>query len=162
MKLIKSAFVLAAALPLFGGAAFAQDIVQVTTEVLQEVEVVAKSGKKEKKTVPATKIVPGTEVIYVITYKNAGDKPADKFVVNNAVPKELAYKGGSASGKGARFEVSVDGGQKYGALPSLRVAGADGKPRPAQAADVTHLRWTLAQAVAPGAQGSVSYRAVLK
>lgn len=162
MKTLKLQLAALAALVMATGTAVAQDIIQVTTEVFQEVEVTGANGKKEKKTQPATKIVPGTEVIYVITYRNAGDKAAEKVVVNNAVPKELTYKGGSASGRGARFEVSVDGGSKFGALPSLRVTGADGKPRPAQAADVTHLRWSVAKPVAPGASGSVSYRAVLR
>jgi uncharacterized repeat protein (TIGR01451 family) len=149
-------------LPLMAGAAYAQNALTLSTEAFQEVEVAGKDGKMEKKTVPVAKVTPGTEVTYVITYKNVGDKPADKVVVNNPVPKELAYRSGSADGKGARSEVSVDGGRHYGALPGLKVEGADGKPRPAEAADVTHLRWLLAQPVAPGAQGVVSYRATLK
>lgn len=153
-----AALAFATALPL---AAPAQEALKLTSQVFQEIEVVEK-GKKQKKTVPATKIVPGSEVTYVITYRNEGAQPAEKVVITNPVPPELAYKGGSASTKGARFEVSVDGGATYGALPSLRVTGADGQPRPAQPGDVTHLRWVLAGAVPPGRQGSVSYKAVLK
>lgn len=142
--------------------ALAQDTLELTAQVLQEVESRGKDGKVRKQRVPAAKVVPGTEVTYVITYRNKGAQPAEKVVINNPVPAELAYKGSSASGQGTKFEVSVDGGASYGVLPSLRVTGADGKPRPAQAADVTHLRWTLARAVPPGAEGTVSYRAVLK
>ena len=142
--------------------AMAQDTLLLTMKSMQEIEVTGKNGKKQKQLVPAAKVVPGSEVIYVITYKNAGDKPADKAVISNAVPKELIYKGGSASGKNAKFEVSVDGGASYGALPSLKVVGADGKTRPAQPADVTHLRWSLVGAVAPGKEGTVSYKADLK
>lgn len=142
--------------------ALAQDTLELTAQVLQEVESRGKDGKVRKQRVPAAKVVPGTEVIYVITYRNKGAQPAEKVVINNPVPAELAYKGSSASGQNAKFEVSVDGGASYGVLPSLRVTGADGKPRPAQPADVTHLRWTLARTVAPGAEGTVSYRAVLK
>jgi uncharacterized repeat protein (TIGR01451 family) len=128
--------------------------------VEQEVETRGKDGKVRKQMVPAAKVVPGTEVTYVITYRNKGTQPAEKVVINNPVPPELTYQG--SSGEGARFEVSVDGGVAYGVLPSLRVTGADGKPRPAQPADVTHLRWTLARAVPPGAEGTVRYRALLK
>lgn len=156
------AAILAALVLTFAGAAAAQDTLQLTSAVFQEIEVTGANGKKEKKTVPAAKVVPGTEVIYVITYRNVGSQTAEKVVISNPLPKELLYKGGSASGKGTKFEVSADGGNAYGALPSLKVTGADGKKRPAQPADVTHLRWTLAKAVAPGAQGTVSYRAVLK
>lgn len=162
MSTIRSSLAALAALSLFAGVAFAQDTLQLTNAVFQEVVVAGKDGKKEKKTVPATKVVPGMEVIYVITYRNASSQIAEKVVISNPLPKELAYRGGSASGKGTRFEVSVDGGSAFGPLPSLRVAGPDGKKRPATPDDVTHLRWTLAKPVAPGAQGTVSYRAALK
>lgn len=142
--------------------AVAQNTLELTTQVLQEIETRGKDGKSRKQMVPATKVVPGTEVTYVITYRNNGAQPAEKVVINNPVPRELSYRGNSAAGKNAKFEVSVDGGATYGVLPSLRVTGADGKPRPAQPADVTHLRWTLARAVPPGAEGTVRYRAVLK
>ncbi len=144
------------------GLSLAQEPLQISNQVFQEIEVTGKNGKKEKKTVPAAKVVPGNEVIYVITYKNTGAQPAAKVVLTNPVPRELSYQGGSASGTNAKFEVSVDGGGNYGALPSLKVPDADGKPRPAQPADVTHLRWTLASAVPAGKEGAVSYKAVLK
>jgi uncharacterized repeat protein (TIGR01451 family) len=162
MSTIRSSLAALAALSLFAGAALAQDSLQLTNAVFQEIVVAGKDGKKEKKTVPATKIVPGTEVIYVITYRNVGSQTAEKVVISNPLPKELAYRGGSASGKGTKFEVSVDGGNAFGTLPGLRVAGPEGKKRPAKPDDVTHLRWTLAKPVAPGAQGTVSYRATLK
>ncbi len=119
-------------------------------------------GKAHKQRVPAAKVAPGSEVVYVIHYLNQGDRPAQKVVVSNPVPAEFSYEAGSETGKNARFEVSVDGGTTYGPLSRLKVAGAGGKSRPAQPADVTHLRWTLATPVEPGKQGSVSYRAVLK
>jgi hypothetical protein len=58
--------------------------------------------------------------------------------------------------------VSVDAGKSWGALASLKVKGADGKPRAAQGSDVTHVRWKLRDPVRAGEQGSVSYRAVLE
>lgn len=152
---------LTAALSL-AGAASAVDTLQLTNEVFQEIEVTGKDGKKEKKIVPAAKIVPGTEVVYVITYKNIGEQPADQVVVTNPVPKELEYKPNSAFGSGAPADVSVDGGKQYGKLAALKVPGADGKPRPAQGADVTHVRWKLNFSVKPGDEGKVTFRAKLK
>ena len=153
---------LAAAL-LWTGAATAADTLQLTSEVFQEKEIAGKDGKKGKEMVPASTVVPGTEVIYVITYKNVGAEPAAKVVITNPVPKELEFKTGSAKGASSvKPEVSVDGGASYGALNKLKVAGKDGKPRPAQGADVTHVRWTLGFAVKPGAEGKVTYRARLR
>ena len=147
---------------LLAAPAMAQSTLELTTQVMQEVETRGQDGKPRKQMVPAAKVVPGTELTYVITYRNKGAQPAEKVVINNPVPPELSYRGNSAAGQGTQFRVSVDGGKSFGVLPSLRVTGADGKPRPAQPADVTHLRWTLARSVAPGAEGTVRYRAVIK
>lgn len=135
---------------------------QLTTEAFHEVVVTGKDGKQTRKREPLTRALPGQEVIYDITYRNTGDKPADSVVVNNPVPPALVFQPGSAQGAGARAEVSVDGGRQYGGLESLRVTGTDGKPRPAVAGDVTHVRWILSAPVKPGAQGKVTYRAMLK
>jgi uncharacterized repeat protein (TIGR01451 family) len=148
--------ILAIAVP---GLSLAQGSLQLSMQSMQEV---TDSAKGTKKRVPAVKVAPGGEVTYVITYRNVGDKPAEKAVITNPVPKELSYQGGSASGARSNFEVSVDGGHTFGPLPSLKIAGPGGKLRPATSADVTHLRWTLAKAVPPGKEGTVSYKAVLK
>lgn len=67
--------------------------------------------------------------------------------------------------KEVEVDYSVDGGKTYGALDKLAIStqGSDGKdaPRPATAADVTHLRWTLKNSMAPGASGFVRFRAVM-
>jgi hypothetical protein len=39
---------------------------------------------------------------------------------------------------------------------------ADGIARPAQAADVTHVRWTLGDPVPSGGAGELSFRGVVK
>lgn len=151
---------LAASTLLWLGAAHAAAGVQLTNQVFQEVEVIGADGKPERKTVPATTIVPGTEVSYVIAYRNTGDKPADNVAITNPVPAELEYV--AVLGPAPVNEVSVDGGRQYGLLTSLSVTGADGKPRPAEAADVTHVRWMLNAALPPGAGGKVSFMARLK
>ncbi|MBF8291775.1 MAG: hypothetical protein HW392_602 [Steroidobacteraceae bacterium] len=142
------------------GAAHAAGGLQLRNEVFQEIEVIGADGKPEHKTVPAATIVPGSEVFYVISYRNMGDKPADSVAITNPVPAELEYV--SVLGPGPANQISVDGGKQYGALSSLSVTGADGKSRPAEAADVTHVRWMLNAALAPGDGGSVSFKARLK
>ena len=133
---------------------------KLTNRVFQEIEVKRTDGQTERKTVPAAMVVPGNEVFYVITYENTADKPADNVVVTNPVPAELEYV--SVLGPAPANQVSVDGGRHYGALASLTVTGADGEPRPAVAADVTHVRWTLNGALKPGNSGSLSFKARLK
>lgn len=149
-------------LPAFTAAAVAADGLALKTEAFQDVMVTGKDGKPEKHRQIVTSAVPGTEIIYIITYRNTGAKPAEKVVVNNKVPAGLAFMPGSAQGAGARAEVSVDGGRVYGALETLTVTGADGLQVAAQGPDVTHVRWTVAAPVPPGRDGNVTYRAVLK
>ena len=151
---------LAASALLAFGAAHAAGGLQLSNQVFQEIEVIGADGKPERKTVPAATVVPGTEVFYVITYRNSGDKPADNIAITNPVPAELEYV--SVLGPAPANQVSVDGGKQYGALASLSVTGADGKSRPAEAADVTHVRWMLNTALPPGDGGAVSFKARLK
>jgi uncharacterized repeat protein (TIGR01451 family) len=142
--------------------AAAEGTLELRNEVFQEIDVKNADGTTRRERVPAAKVVPGTEVIYVITYKNAGAQPATDVVITNPIPAELAYQPEPGPGPSAVPDVSVDQGSKFGALASLSVKDADGKPRPAQGSDVTHVRWQLREPVAPGGQGSVSYRAVLE
>ena len=160
MKTNPLGLALAASAFLWFGAAHAAGGLQLSNQVFQEVEVIGADGKPERKTVPAATVVPGTEVFYVITYRNTGDQPADKVAITNPVPAELEYV--AVLGPAPANQVSVDGGRQYGALASLSVTGADGKPRPAQAADVTHVRWVLGTTLPPGDGGKVSFKARLK
>lgn len=119
-------------------------------------------GETKKRLVPITKIVPGDEVVYTITYQNKGKEPADNVVVNDPIPKEVAYRDGSAFGTGTTIEFSVDEGKTYGKPEALKVKGADGKPRAATGSDYTHIRWTVLGKVAPGQTGFVRFRAVIR
>lgn len=141
---------------------FAMAALELTTEAFHEVEVVKKDGKKDVKREPLKKAVPGQEVIYVITYRNNGNKPAEKVVINNPVPPELVFRAGSAQGAGTSSDVSVDGGKSFGVLSALKLAGVDGKQRAAEAKDVTHVRWTVLAPVRASAEGKVTFRAMLK
>lgn len=141
--------------------AFAMAEVQLSSAAFHEKEVVA-NGKKSVKREPLANAVPGQEIIYVITYRNTGTEPVQNVVVNNPVPKELAYVANSALGNNTRFEASVDGGKTFGVFSQLTVKAADGKVRAVNGADVTHLRWTLTAPLKAGGEGDVSYRAVLR
>ena len=157
-RLLVAACLLLAVAP----AVAAQDTLELRNAVFQDVEVKADDGTTHKERVPAAKVVPGTEVIYVITYHNVGKQPASDVVITNPIPTELAYRPEPEPGPSTAPEVSVDAGKSWGALAKLVVTGDDGKPRPAQGGDVTHVRWKLRAPVKAGEQGSVSYRAVLE
>lgn len=141
-----------------GALAQAASPVKLTNSVYQEVSARTADGKVARKLVRASKVVPGGEVIYEIAYSNAGTQRADGVTINNPVPNGLELVG---EGETPATSVSVDGGVTYGKLAELFVLGADGEPRPARMADVTNLRWVVAQ-LAPGAKGKVTFRAKVK
>ncbi len=108
-------------------------------------------------------VVPGDRVVFTLNYINKGIVAASGFRATNPMPGPVQFI--SAAEDWA--EVSVDGGTVWGKLSALKVKAksADGAGeviRPAAAEDVTHVRWVFNTAINPGAQGSVSYRGVIK
>ena len=125
-------------------------------DVKVETTVVEKGVEKTVLATPKV-VVPGNRLLFSTSYRNESAAPVQNFVVTNPVPEGIAV----AAPDAASLTVSVDGGKTWGKLAALAVKDAKGVARPAQAADVTHVRWTLAT-IAPGAAGAVAYHAVVK
>ena len=102
-------------------------------------------------------VVPGDKLLFSTRYANKGSQQVDNFVVTNPVPQAVRVADDSAG----VLQVSVDGGKAYGLLAALTVKDAAGTVRPAQAQDITHIRWTV-PAIAPGGSGSVEYHAIVR
>lgn len=141
--------------------AFAAEKIVFKSEVFEEVTV-KENGKEVTKLIPADKIIPGEEVVYVLSFSNEGDANANGIVINNPIPANTWYRQGSAFGSGTKIQLSINGGQSYGALSELTVKLANGVERPATYKDVTHVRWALNYALQPGETGTVSYRAIVQ
>lgn len=120
-------------------------------------KIVVENGVKKVVLVPAKRTVPGNHLLIVNAYHNNSAARIDNFVITNPLPKGVAFAA-DATDTG---QVSVDGGKTWGALATLTVSLANGLKRAAQASDVTHIRWTV-PAIAPGAEGSVGYHAVVR
>lgn len=140
----------------------ADGAIKVKSVAKVEVTVVGKDGKKEIKRVSPDKAVPGTVVIFTDTFENVGGKTASGIVINNPIPNDMEYKGGSAFGKDCAIVFSADGGKTFGAAENLKVKGADGKQRNALPSEYTHIRWTYKGQLAAGKSGEVGFRAVIK
>ena len=125
-------------------------------DVKVETTVVEKGVEKTVLATPKV-VVPGNRLVFSTSYRNESASPVQNFVVTNPVPEGIAV----AAPDAANLVVSVDGGKSWGKLAALAVKDAKGVARPAQAADVSHVRWTLAT-IAPGAAGAVAYHAVVK
>lgn len=132
--------------------------VEISNAVFKELQVRQPDGVVRRTLTPAATVVPGEEVVYVLTIRNTGASPAEQLVITNPLPADIVFV--SAEGSAAPM-VSV-GGERFGALSELSVATADGRTRPAQPGDVTHLRWDLSVPLAPMSERQVSYRGQLK
>lgn len=139
-----------------------QGAVELRTVAEKEKEVLNAQGQVERRLVPAGTVVPGEEVIYTIYFTNVSGNNADNVVIVDPVPENMVYKDGTAFGPGTEITFSVDGGNLYDGPENLTVTASDGRTRPALASDYTHLRWVFGPSLAPGQQGYVRFRAVLK
>lgn len=160
-QLTKTKHIMAALLFLGSFVAWSNGNVDIKNEAFKESEVVAKNGSKTKALVPVTKVVPGEEVLYVITYQNKGTEVATDVVITNPIPKHMTYKAQESEKSDIKAELSVDGGKKWGDLANLKITDKLRKVRPAPPSDVTHVRWTVAGAVKPNEEGKVRLKAVL-
>lgn len=132
----------------------------VRTVVQKEEVTIDDDGNRRTRLVDATKVVPGDEVVYTVSFSNVSDEPAENVVITNPLPAELSYVDGSAFGPGADVQFSVDGGVTFAAPRDLEVS-EDGVARAATADDFTHIRWVMGEQIAPGAQGIAQFRARL-
>jgi uncharacterized repeat protein (TIGR01451 family) len=107
---------------------------------------VTENGVSKVQLVEPKVVIPGDHLLFTTRYHNDGAEAVTNFVVTNPLPSAVALASDGAQGT----EVSVDGGKTWGQLGSLTVAGTEGAPRAATAADVTHVRWTI-PSIAPGA-----------
>ncbi|MBD3733724.1 MAG: hypothetical protein IE934_13530 [Sphingopyxis sp.] len=116
------------------------------------------SGKQRVLLEEPKVVVPGDRLVFVLNYRNAGGEPADKFVITNPMPSAVRFAGAAD----ASPIVSVDGGKAWGALDTLSVVQPDGTRRPAQPADVTHIRWAFQKPIPAGGTGKLMFRGVVK
>ncbi len=136
--------------------------IQLTSKAQIEKEVFDTEGRKEVKRMPATKVVPGSEVIFTTAYENVSKETAEKAVITNPVPEHMIYSENSARGAGTRITFSIDNGQSFNVPPKLFVVDAAGRKFPARSEDYTHIRWQIRKPLPSGAKGEVSFRAILK
>jgi len=153
MKILLALFAL-----LMPAAAMAADGVTLVSQVFVEHAQTAPDGKTVTTRDKPDVVVPGDNLVFVLSYRNDGAQPATDLVLTNPVPDSVSF----SSTDDANAVVSVDGGKTWGALRSLTVVVADGVSRPAEAADVTHIRWSLTRPVPSGGAGELSFRGVVK
>ena len=136
--------------------------VTLTSKSLKEIVVVDKSGKKVKKLVDTKKVLPGDIVVYQNSVDNGKDEPVKNMVLNNPIPKEVAYMANSAKCETpCTILYSVDNGKVFDVPEKLKVKTANGE-HIARADEYTNVRWILKQPLAAHKKVMVSYKAKLR
>ena len=146
------------ALMLLPGVALAQSQVALTSNVLVERSVTGPDGAARTSLEAPGIVTPGDRLVFVLAYRNNAASPATDFVVTNPIPDSVSYSSSESTGS----VLSVDGGRTWGELSALSVRNADGTSRPATPADVTHVRWRIAQAIPAGGSGELRFRGIVK
>jgi uncharacterized repeat protein (TIGR01451 family) len=155
-RAIKALF--AGALAIIGVSAHAATPLQLSSDVFVEKQVVRADGSRTVVLEKPKLVLPGDNLVFVVRYRNTGTATASNFVVTNPLPAAVAFNGTS---DGLEV-VSIDGGNKWGVLSTLRVKQADGVIRAADRRDVTHIKWNLNQPLTAGAERKLIFRGIVK
>ncbi len=142
------------------GPVFAAGGVQLINAVFKDEIVKTVDGKTEHHIVPAKRFAPGESVIYRLTLRNQTAQAIESPTISAAVPPQLEYIATSPTSPVP--QVSVDAGHSFGVLQNLTVKQDTGGTRPARAADVTHMRWTLPAPLKAASEAQISYSARVK
>lgn len=149
---------------LLGSALIGNTALALTATQMVEREVVVRhaDGSETLKLESADMVTPGEKIVYSLRYQNDKTEAAQNIVLVMPVPTEIKYQEGSAEISGVRTAYSTDGGKSYMQRDALTVRLNDGATRTASAEDITHIRWHIGHAIAPGAQGVLSFKGQLK
>ena len=117
--------------------------------------------KKNIKWVKATKVIPGSVLLYHNSLKNEDKTTATNLVIVNAIPTHMQYiKGSAKCKKKCRVNYSVDGGKTFHSSKKLFV-GKGRKRHRAKASEYTTIKWVV-NSLKGGKKTFVQYKARLE
>lgn len=138
-------------------AASAQPGVRLDTQMFVERVTTDVNGRSRRILASADRLTPGDQLIVIVHWRNAGSAPLRDQAVVRPLPRGVQIDPTDPT-----MQVSVDGGAHWGRMDQLWLPTPLGGTRRAVAADVTHIRWSLPDAVQPGHAGRLSYRATTR
>lgn len=142
-------------LPAFANGLTAEQLVERATISLDA------NGNEVRTYALAEEVAPGDEVRYSLAFENLGDAAAENVSLVMPVPSAVTYIEASASAAENGLTFSADGGQTFAARTAV-ILGTGNAARVATPDEITHIKWTFAQPIAPAVTGTVSFSAVLK
>ena len=159
---VLSVCVLALALSVWAGTSAASANLTGTLEAYR----VVVNDKGVESFLPADNARPKDVIEYRLTYSNAGDEPIQQILITDPVPIGTRLVNPAApQPKTARVEFSIDGGKNYQQWPIMvKKTNEKGEEKLVEATPemVTHIRWTLTEAIRPKGNVTLTYRTVIK
>jgi uncharacterized repeat protein (TIGR01451 family) len=135
----------------------------ISIKAIAEVEQSSPSlGQESSKVIPADRVVSGDTVIYTLEVRNTALASVARPVVIYPVPEHMTYTPDSAVGPGTEVTYSVDAGRSFDVPENLRIQEPGGQLRAATAADYTHIRWQLKNALKGNSVAFLRFRAQVK
>jgi uncharacterized repeat protein (TIGR01451 family) len=132
---------------------------------IEAFKVVSLDDGKEQ-LLPADEANPNDVIEYRLTYANGSPQAIHHVSVTDPVPVGTNYMGLTASApRGVAVEFSVDYGKTFQAWPvRVKSIDEDGKEVWQEATPdmVTHIRWTLSDALDPETEITFAYRAIIE
>lgn len=105
---------------------------------------------------------PGDVIRYTIIGKNNSNYPVKTLVVTQPLPKQTTYVLNSVSVKNNRANItySIDNGNSFVEKPTIQIKLPNGKvATPAAPPELyTHLRWKIAESIAPATAVNATYQ----
>jgi uncharacterized repeat protein (TIGR01451 family) len=103
---------------------------------------------------------PGDEIRYTLVFTNVTKGSVKNVQFTDPIPQGLVYVLGSAAAhQTVRVEYSIDGGKNYAEQPMIAVVeNGSTVQKPAPREQYTHVRWTVLESVAAGAQVTAEFR----
>ena len=104
---------------------------------------------------------PGDVLAYSLAFTNLAGHSVRQVQFVDPLPRGLVYRTGSAGAdRAARIEYSIDGGKSYSAEPMIaEVVQGRRTMKPAPREAYSHIRWTLSEPLAAGAQVTAVFEA---
>jgi uncharacterized repeat protein (TIGR01451 family) len=135
----------------------------ISIKAIAEVEHSSQAhGRETTKLIPADRVVSGDTVIYTLEVRNTAPTSVPRPVVTYPIPTHMTYTPDSAVGPGTEVTYSVDAGRSFAVPENLRIQEPGGERRAATAADYTHIRWQLKNALKGNSVAFVRFRARAK
>lgn len=137
--------------------ALAQPGIRLEQQTFVERIITDLNGRSRRVLASPARIAPGDQLIFVIHWSNRSRHPVRGFAVINMVSRGIAPDLSSPD-----MLLSVDGGVRWGRLDQLWLPTALGGIRRAVPSDITHVRWSVPDAVPPGQAGRLTWRATMR